>query len=234
MKIDRRRHYILVLDTETANTLTDERGKLDMSNVLAYDCGWCIMDTRGNVYREHSYVNRDIFYGQADLMQSAYYSNKIPRYLEDIESGSRIVNSTYGIRRAMLNEMEKFGITEVCAHNARFDINALNTTLRYVTKSRSRYWFPYGTEVWDSMLMARSVIHKMPTYQKWAIENNALSAKTKQLSTTAENLYKFISKDNDFKESHTGLEDVQIEREIIKYCYRQKKQMKKVLYGRKY
>ena len=73
----------------------------------------------------------------------------------------------------------------------------------------------------------------MPTYEKWAIENNALSAKTKQLSTTAENLYRFISKNNDFKESHTGLEDVQIEREIIKYCYRQKKQMKKVLYGRK-
>ena len=39
--IDKRRHYVLVVDTETANTLTetDENGKtrMDMSNVLVYD-----------------------------------------------------------------------------------------------------------------------------------------------------------------------------------------------------
>ena len=33
-KIDHRINYILMLDTETANTLSGEDGKLDMSNVL--------------------------------------------------------------------------------------------------------------------------------------------------------------------------------------------------------
>jgi hypothetical protein len=43
-------------------------------------------------------------------------------------------------------------------------------------------------------------------------------------------LYKFISKDFDFVENHTGLEDVMIEKEILAYCYRQHKPMRKKLW----
>ena len=57
-KIDFRHHYVLVVDTETANTLVDENGNLDMSNVLMYDCGWAVVDTMGGVYVERSYVPR--------------------------------------------------------------------------------------------------------------------------------------------------------------------------------
>ena len=128
--------------------------------------------------------------------------------------------------------MEKYGITEICAHNARFDVAVLNSTIRYISKSRIRYWFPFGVEVWDSMKMARSVIHKMPTYRKFCEKNGLLTA-TGRLSTTAENLYKFIIKDIDFEESHTGLEDVSIEIQIVVYCYRQHKKMDKVLYSGK-
>ena len=54
-KIDKRRHYILVLDTETANTIMNPDGSMDMSSVLVYDCGWQIVDTHGNVYSKSSY-----------------------------------------------------------------------------------------------------------------------------------------------------------------------------------
>lgn len=229
-KIDRRRHYIMVFDTETVNTLTNENGKLDMSNALVYDVGYCIMDTRWNVYLEKSFVNKDIFYHEQELMQSAYYAKKIPMYKKDIQEGKRIVRSTYEIKREMYEDMKTYGVKEVCAHNARFDINALNNTTRWTTKSKFRYWFPFGTEVWDSMKMAQSVILKMPTYKRFCVENDYMT-KNNQMRKTAEILYRFISKNNEFQESHTGLEDVQIEREIIKYCYRQKKPMKKVLYA---
>lgn len=228
-KIDFRHHYVLVLDTETANTLTDENGNLDMSNVLMYDCGWSVVDTQGGVYRERSYVNRDIFCGERELMQSAYYAKKIPQYVAEIQAGKRIMSTTYEIRKQMLADMEEYRITEIVAHNARFDLNALNVIMRYTTQSRFRYWFPYGTEVWDTMKMARDVIHKMPTYRKFCEEYDLLT-KNGRLSTTAENLYKFITNNPDFVESHTGLEDVQIEREILFYCYRQHKPMRKLLY----
>ena len=230
MKIDHRHHYVLVLDTETANTISDDSGKLDMTNVLVYDCGWAIVDTKGRVYLERSFVNTDIF--QLDqLMNSAYYADKIPIYLADLAYGTRTPANTYEIRRQMIADMELYGITEVVAHNARFDVNALNTTLRWQTKSKFRYWFPYGTIVWDTMKMARSVIHKMPTYRKFCEKHNLLTT-SGRLSTTAENLYRFISKNVEFSELHTGLEDVRIEREIMWYCYRQHKPMEKVLYSK--
>lgn len=228
-KIDRRRHYILIVDTETANTMRDDSGWLDTSSTLVYDCGWAVMDTRGNIYRTRSFVNRDIFVYERELMASAYYANKIPIYLEGIKDGSRIMADTYEIWKCMMEDMEEYGITEVCAHNARFDYNSLNTLKRWTTKSKFRYWFPYGTEIWDSMKMARSVIHNMPTYRKFCEEHGLLTANGR-LSTTAENLYRFIIKDPYFEESHTGLEDVMIEAQIVAYCYRQHKAMKKKLF----
>jgi hypothetical protein len=187
------------------------------------------MDTRGNIYRTRSFVNRDIFVYERELMESAYYASKIPIYLEGIKDGSRIMADTYEIWKCMMEDMEEYGITEVCAHNARFDYNSLNTLKRWTTKSKFRYWFPYGTEIWDSMKMARSVIHNMPTYRKFCEEHGLLTANGR-LSTTAENLYRFIIKDPYFEESHTGLEDVMIEAQIVAYCYRQHKAMKKKLF----
>ena len=228
-KIDYRRHYVLVLDTETANTIIQENGKMDMSNVLMYDCGWSVVDTKGNVYLERSFVNRDIFVYERELMASAYYAKKIPQYVKDLRSGKRKMASTYEIRKQMLADFELYRITEVVAHNTRFDLNALNVIQRWTTKSKYRYWFPYGTKMWDTMKMARDVILKMPTYRKFCEEHGFLTANG-QLSATAENLYRFIIKDPTFKESHTGLEDVQIEREIMFYCFRQHKKMRKGLY----
>ncbi len=200
-----------------------------MSNVLVYDCGWQVVDTHGMVYSEASFVNSDIFVYEKELMQTAYYFRKIPQYYKDLQDGSRKMATTYEIRRAMLADMEKFGISEVAAHNARFDLNALNTTQRYITKSRFRYWFPYGTEIWDTMRMSESVICKMPTYRKFCEENGYLT-KTGKLKKTAEILWRFISGNKEFQESHTGLEDVSIEAQIMAYCFRQHKHLDKELF----
>ena len=228
-KIDRRRHYILVLDTETANTLINPNGSMDMSSVLVYDCGWQVINTHGTVYERASYINSDIFYKERELMLSAYYAKKIPMYEQQIKEGSRIVANTYQIRKAMCDTIAKWGIKEVAAHNARFDYNALNIIQRYTTKSKYRYWFPYGIEIWDTMKMAKSVILQMPTYRKFC-EANGFITKTGKLSCTAENLYRFIIKDPTFVEAHTGLEDVEIESQILAYCYRQHKKMSKKLF----
>lgn len=227
-KIDRRRTYIMVIDTETANTIQSEDG-LDMSNVLVYDCGWQVVDKQGRVYSEYSFVNEDIFDHEKELMETAYYAKKIPIYLKDLEAGTRVKASGYEIRKAMLADIEKFGIKYVAAHNARFDHNALNTTQRYVTKSKWRYWFPYDVEIWDTMRMANSVICKMPTYIKFCEENGYLTNSGKPRKT-AEILWRFITKNPDFVESHTGLEDVKIEAQIMAYCFKQHKAIEKELF----
>lgn len=230
--IDKRKHYIIGLDTETANTQSDENG-LIMDYVLPYDIGYCVMDTKGKVYLERSFVVSEIFYGEKTLMDTAYYAKKLPQYHKDIKAGKRIVSNVYNIRKQMIEDMQMFNITEVFAHNAFFDLRALNNLQRWCTKSKYRYWFPYGTEIWDTMRMARDVIHKMPTYRKFCEDNNYLTTNGR-LSTTAENLYRFISKDKSFDESHTGLEDVRIEREIFLYCLKQHKPMRKGVFQKEF
>lgn len=229
-RIDHRRNYILMLDTETANTATDKQGNIDTSSCLVYDCGWIVADTKGNIYERRSYVNRDIFCYERKLMQSAYYGWKIPRYVQDLQSGKRVMADTLEIRKAMLQDVETYGIKYVCAHNALFDYKALNSTLRYVTKGYVRNWFPFGSvEWWDSLKMARTVLAKMPTYKKFCQENN-LMTKNGRVKTSAEACYRFILNDSTYVESHTGLEDVLIEYSIMLYCYRQHKSMEKRLF----
>lgn len=228
-KIDRRHVYGIVLDTETANTIQDENG-LDMSNVLFYDLGFQLVDSHGRTYgKKFSFVNSDIFTHEAELMQSAYYAKKIPQYRADLASGKRILANTYEIRKALVDIINKYDCKFVCAHNARFDCNSLNNTQRWTTKSRFRYFLPYGLEWWDTLKMARSVMGKMPTYQRFCAENG-YTTKTGKPRFTAEICYRFITKDNTFVESHTGLEDVEIETEILRYCHRQHKAMKKKLW----
>ena len=228
-KIDRRHVYGIVLDTETANTIQDENG-LDMTNVLFYDLGFQLVDSHGRTYgKKFSFVNSDIFTHEAELMQSAYYAKKIPQYRADLASGKRILANTYEIRKALVDLINKYECKFVCAHNARFDYNSLNNTQRWTTKSRFRYFLPYGLEWWDTLKMARSVMGKMPTYQRFCAENG-YTTKTGKPRFTAEICYRFITKDNTFVESHTGLEDVEIETEILRYCHRQHKPMKKKLW----
>lgn len=228
-KIDRRRHYILVVDTETANT-EKINNELIAENTLVYDVGWAVCDTHGNVYKTRSYINAEIFIDEAELMKSAYFAKKIPQYWEDLKAGKRKLATVYTIRKTMLEDMAEYGITEVCAHNARFDHASLNAIMRWSTKSKLRYWFPKEVEIWDSLKMARDVILKMPTYRYFCEEHN-LFTNNGRLSATAENLYRFITKDPTFEESHTGLEDVLIESQIVAYCYRQHKPMRKKLYN---
>ena len=228
-KIDRRRTYLIMGDTETCNTRM-ENGKLDMRDVLVYDFGFAVCDKQGRVYEKHSFIIKEIFFDMKDLMKSSYFADKLPQYYEEIRNGKRKVVSLYEARKILADVMKKYNTNIFVAHNARFDDNALKVTERYTTKSKYRYFLPFGTEVWDTMKMASDTICKQKTYKKFCEENGYLTKKG-QVRKTAEILYRYITKNNDFTESHTGLEDVMIEKEILAHCFRQHKAMRKKLYA---
>ena len=217
MKIDRRKNYYIVFDTETTNGLGDP---------IVYDLGFAIIDKKGNIYETHSLIIREVFYGMKDLMQSAYYANKIPKYKEQIANGERKVVSLFEARKTFSEVCEKYNVKVAIAHNARFDYRSTSKTQRYLTKSKYRFFLPYGIELWDTMRMANDTICKQVTYKRWCLKNGYMT-KNNQVRKTAEILYRYISGQNDFVESHTGLEDVLIEKEIFVHCLRQHKPMRK-------
>lgn len=227
-KIDRRISYKLVLDTETCPVDKTIEEVLP-SNMWTYDIGWAIVDKRGKVYRTRSYLVAEIFLDEKELMKSAYYANKIPQYWEDIKNGKRELKTWYNIKKTLLEDIAEYGVTEVFAHNMRFDYGTTNATQRWVTKSKYRYFFPKEIEICDTLKMARDVIVPMPSYKKFCEMHN-LYTKNGRLSASAEILYKFIINDPDYIEEHTALEDVLIEKEILAYCYKQHKKMRKKLW----
>ena len=217
MKIDKRKNYYMVFDTETANGLDDP---------IVYDLGFAVIDKKGKVYETHSLVIRDVFYEMNDLMQSAYYANKLPKYHEEIASGQRKVVSFYEAKRLFKEVCDRYNIKVAVAHNARFDYRSTTKTQRYITKSKYRFFLPYGIELWDTMKMANDTICKQTMYKEWCKANGYMT-KNNQVRKTAEILYRYISGKYDFIESHTGLEDVLIEKEIFIHCIRQHKSMRK-------
>lgn len=220
--------YYIVMDTETANTARDENGQLDTSSAQVYDLGWEIIDAKGHVYERMSLVNKDVFIAMPDVMKEAYFAEKIPQYWREIWDGKRKVVDTWQMWRMFRDACQRWHVAAIIAHNAKFDVRVLNSTMRYQTKSKRRFFLPYGIPVWDTMRMANDTICKMDAYREFCVENGYMTNhKIPQVRKTAEVLWRFLTNNVEFVESHTGLEDVEIEAQIFAECVRRHKRMER-------
>lgn len=199
---------ILMIDTETTN---------DIDNPIVYDIGFSVIDKSGKVYETFSFVVAETFIEEKDLMKLAYFSDKIPLYSEEIKNKTRTLKRFFNIRKALLETLRKYDIKKIVAHNMAFDYRALNLTQRWFTSSKYRYFFPWGVEFWDTLKMAREIFKEDNEYNEFCRRNNYLTTKGKN-RYTAEILYRYLTNDNEFNESHTGLEDTLIEKDIFVEC----------------
>ena len=211
----------IVIDTETTNSLDDP---------ITYDIGFVVMDTTGRVYEKKSYVVADIFLDE-ELMASAFFKEKIPQYWEEIKAGKRELRRFDTIRRIFSQIVNKYDVKIISAHNARFDYRALNLTQRFLTSSKWRYFFPYGVEIWDTLKMAKATLKHDAQFDQFCYDNEYLTQNLRK-RFNAETLYRFITNDVSFIESHTGLEDVEIEKEIFLFCIRQNPDLDGALWKR--
>lgn len=202
-----RNDAIIMIDTETTN---------DIDCPIVYDVGYQIFTIDGGLLCERSFVNADVFCDAA-LMESAYFAEKIPNYWDDIKTGKRILKKWFSIKKQIAEDCATYGVKIACAHNAAFDNRALNITQRYETTSKYRYFLPFGIEWWDTLKMSRELLKKNESYGEFCYKNDYLTARGCR-RYTAEIIYRWLSGCEDFVESHTGLEDVRIEREIFLYC----------------
>ena len=213
----------LVFDGETCNT-PKINGQLDTSSGQVYDLGGMVIDQNANEYERFSLVNEDVFFGLKEAMREAYYADKIPQYMRDIWQKKRQTVNTWEMWKLFNDLIKKHDIKAVVAHNIWFDIHTLNATMRYQTKSKKRFFLPYNMPLMDTMRMAEKTICKRPEYIKFCEENNYMTSHPiPQPRKTAEILWRFLSGDNTFEESHTGLEDVKIEAKIFAECMKELK-----------
>ena len=199
---------VIVLDTETTNSIDDP---------LCYDIGFAVVNPfTGEVIEQQSYVVAEVFLDK-ELMSYAFFADKIPQYWEDIKAGRRQLAKFSTIRRALASACREYGVTKLFAHNMRFDNRSCNLTQRWLTSSKWRYFFPFGVEMWDTLKMARNLLKDDDAYGEFCYTNDYLT-KNGQRRYTAEIIYRFLIDDVTFVEEHKGIEDVLIEKEILKYC----------------
>lgn len=222
-KIDRRRKYYIIVDVETAG---------GFERPLVYDIGFAITDKHGNIYEKFSYMVKEIWENRA-LMLSAYYANKIPVYERDIKAGTRKVLSFMEIREIMLDVMKKYQVKVFGAYNTNFDMGALSSTIKFLTKDNKAKFLI--SEFKNIKLMciwclACQNLYTQVSFRNMAIRNGWLT-EAKNFRTSAEIGYRFITGDTEFIEAHTALEDVLIEIEIMAYALRQNKKRKRGIFA---
>lgn len=199
---------LLMCDCETANTLDEP---------ILYDFGAWLIDSEGNSYEKVNWVIKEAFLNR-ELMETAYFRDKIPAYWQDIWAGKRQVKSIWDVYRYLRDVKKRYPNVKFCAHNAAFDVKALRTSLRYLTKSFKRWMLPFGMDVYDTLRMARDTICKEEGYVKFCEAHGFLTDKGKP-QATAEVLYRYLTGNTDFTEAHTGLADVEIEAQILLEIY---------------
>lgn len=197
---------ILIIDTETTNNLDD---------ALVYDVGYLVADYNGKVYHKGSFVNADVFCDK-ELMSTAYFVEKIPQYWKEIKKGERTLTSFKNIKWTLRHIMKEYNVSKVYAYNCRFDYMSLATTQRYLTDSKWRYFFPYGTEFHDILALSRHVLKKIDSYRDFCINNDYLTSRNAS-RYTAEIVARYFF-DEDFVEEHTALSDCEIEYKILLEC----------------
>ena len=217
MKIDKRKKYLMVLDVETTNNNMEKGAKNDG---LVYDIGFVVCDKQGNIYCKRSYAVQEIF-DWTELMSTAYYYKKLPKYYERLANNKMYKNSIWHIRKVIKEIMQIFNITEVYAYNANFDYTTLNNTVRYLSGSACRWFFPYGTQICDIWNIACQVLGTQKTFQ-WENIRNA----NNNLITNAERMFGYCEQ-IDFEEEHTGLADAVVESQILARCFKSHKSINK-------
>ena len=79
-----------------------------------------------------------------------------------------------------------------------------------------------GRQFIDTWLMALQTITTKKSYEKFCVENGYLTKK-RNLQTSAEVVYRFLTSNTDFIEEHTAFEDSKIEMQIFLECLKMHK-----------
>lgn len=215
--------FDLVIDTETAPTHKTKYP--DGSLSLVYDMGGVVRDTKtGEIVHSFSFVIADTFYNNR-MMQSAYYANKLPQYHAGIANNDWLTVPFKYAHDYICNLISEYGIKSVWAYNAQFDIATLDNSISFYSNGWINKFFPSTVTLKD--IWARcSNITGTEKYVQYCFDNGYLSEKGNP-QTKAEIVYRFLTQNNSFIESHTARSDAEIEAYILTCAQRNKKKARR-------
>lgn len=192
---------VLVLDTET----------LGVFNPSVYDLGYLIYDTADGMLVSRDYITKEI-YDNPKKMQTAYYYNKLPIYEERLADGyCKKTKWTY-ILRMLQRDINKYKPDGIYAYNSSFDTRAIAKTCElFRTKNPTADGIK---DIWKGLTDPH--ITETEEYKKFCRANGFMTKhKRPRCQAKAETVYRYLTRQTDYVEQHTALEDSKIELAIL-------------------
>ena len=189
----------VVFDTETTS----------LDKPFCYNIGYGIYSTDGDTLLEKEYVVEQTWHN-LPLFSTAYYANKRPIYVERMRARKATLDKYGYICQQMIRDFKQYEVVCAFAYNSSFDERVFNFNCDWY-KCKN----PFDTiPIYD----IRGYVHQFlitPDFKEFCETNNEFTD-SGNYSTTAETLFRYLSKDTAFNEEHTALADTRIENEILR------------------
>lgn len=209
-----KKQHFIVIDTETAALHPSK--EVNPHDMRVYDCGWIVATSDGLPVEKRSFVSRETF-RNFELMQTAYYAEKLPHYYSGLLSGEWVERTYLDIWKQFLDDCRKYDVKKVFAYNCYFDCSVLNATIKDYSNGFRCKFLPYNVKFYDIMGYVRNGLATQKRFKKWCEITGNLNAQGKP-SLSAETVYRYLTKNASFNEAHTALRDCEIELEILRIC----------------
>lgn len=239
MKIDKRKKYFIVLDTETtADCTPDENiGKKVMTKFI-YDLGYTIA-SKNDIILKRKFLVKEIFTNE-QLMNNAYFISKKPLYDKMVANNEIEIKPFAEIIKTLQNDIKETNAQMFGAYNVGFDLDALMQTTNYIYPNKFQMFYKMtksGKYAPDTIKFVQTYIlrKQLEIIDIWTMACQVLcnqktfQAYYKQLTekgnfrTNAELVYNYITDQTDYEEEHTALSDSIIETEILQRILRNHK-----------
>ncbi len=192
---------IMIFDTETTS----------LDKPFCYNIGYMIVNTEGEYICSRDFVVEQVWHNPM-LFTTAYYANKREIYIKSMRQRKTKMDKFGYICQQMIRDIKNFEVTSAYAYNSPFDEKVFNFNCDWFKCNNPFDNIP----IFDIRGYAHHYICG-DDFKRWCEEYNAFS-ESGNYSTTAENIYRYISDNIDFVEEHTALADSEIETDILLFA----------------
>lgn len=187
-----------------------------------YNVGYAVTDKDGNIYHSRSVAIHPCIMENLQRKALVNCEELTHKNIEEIESDTLRKYEHYlsieEFFEVFKNDMEKFGIKTIWAYNVTFDKGRMKALFENHLEYMNNFeWLDIMTAILFTKLLKKK-------YIKFCRKNGFVTEKG-NIQTKAEVVYKYLTGNIDFKEEHTGLADVMIEKEILTSAYKTKQKI---------
>jgi len=199
-----KKNIYCVFDTET----------IGIDKKWVYDLGLVIIAKTGRPLYRKRWIIEEVM-NIPNIAEIAFYGKKIKTFYKNFQP------VTFALAREEFRDiMTYFDVNCIVAYNLQFDMSAIKQTLE-LTRIGNRF-LNYPVDYFDLWNASCNSFFQQKLFKEVATAQNWLTEKG-NFQTSAEIAYRYITGNYNFIESHTALEDADIEATILQEICRQKK-----------